>query len=320
MTQARGGKIRLGFKLIAISAMITKERLLEILDKSKPEDKISFYTEIALSSLIFMNLIAVSLESVPSLSKKYSSSFLFFEIFSVVIFGLEYIARIWASSEKKDTKYSSGLGRRLSYIFSFTGIIDFLAIVPSILAIFITSVDLRWLRVLRLLRLLKISHYSTALEDLWSAIKHERSSFVAAIYLFAIALFFSSAMMYVAENTAQPDKFKSIPETMWWSLITLTTVGYGDVSPLTPLGKIIGAVTAIMGVCVVALLTGIVANAFANQVARRKAILEAEVANALLDGEISDQEQEKIESLRKRFDLSEDHVDAIIEVFKDTKK
>ena len=132
--------------------------------------------------------------------------------------------------------------------------------------------------------------------------------------------FFSSAMMYVAENTAQPDKFRSIPETMWWSLITLTTVGYGDVSPLTPLGKIIGAVTAIMGVCVVALLTGIVANAFANQVARRKAILEAEVANALLDGEISDQEQEKIDSLRKRFDLSEDHVDAIIEVFKDAKK
>jgi voltage-gated potassium channel len=124
--------------------MITKARLLEILEKSKPEDKVSFYTEIALSSLIIMNLIAVSLESVPSLSEKYSRSFLYFEIFSVVIFGLEYIARIWASSEKKDTQYSTGYGRRLSYIFSFTGIIDFLAIVPSILAIFITSVDLRW--------------------------------------------------------------------------------------------------------------------------------------------------------------------------------
>tara|TARA_S200000501_G_scaffold127642_1_gene120605 strand:+ start:279 stop:1211 length:933 start_codon:yes stop_codon:yes gene_type:complete len=310
----------LGLKSGTVLAMITKERLLEILDKSKPEDKVSFFTEIALSSLIIANLVAVSLESVPSLSEKYSASFLYFEIISVVIFGLEYVARIWASSEKKDTQYSSGIGRRLSYIFSFTGIIDFLAIVPSILAIFITSVDLRWLRVLRLLRLLKISHYSSALEDLWSAIRHERSSFVAALYLFAIALFFSSAMMYVAENTAQPDKFKSIPETMWWSLITLTTVGYGDVSPLTPLGKIIGAVTAIMGVCVVALLTGIVANAFANQVARRKAILEAEVANALLDGEISHQEQEKIDALRKRFDLSEDHVEAIIEVFKDSKK
>ena len=122
--------------------MITKERLLEILDKSKPEDKVSFYTEIALSSLIILNLLAVSLESVPSLSRKYSNTFLYFEIFSVVIFGLEYIARIWASAAKKDTQFNSAFGRRLSYIFSFTGIIDFLAIVPSILAIFVTSVDL----------------------------------------------------------------------------------------------------------------------------------------------------------------------------------
>ena len=204
--------------------MITKERLLEILDKSKPEDKVSFYTEIALSSLIIMNLAAVSLESVPSLSEKYNSSFLYFEIFSVVIFGFEYMARIWASSAKKDTQYSSGLGRRLSYIFSFTGVIDFLAIVPSILAIFITSVDLRWLRVLRLLRLLKISHYSSALEDLWSAIRHERSSFIAALYLFAIALFFSSAMMYVAENTAQPDKFRSIPDFLTNESVSAVTI------------------------------------------------------------------------------------------------
>jgi voltage-gated potassium channel len=299
--------------------MISKDRLLEILDKSKPEDTVSWYTEVLLSTLILMNLVAVSLESVPSLGTQYSKIFLYFEVFSVIIFSVEYSARIWASAAKKDTAYSSNLGKRLTYVFSFTGIIDFLAIVPSILALFIVSVDLRWLRVLRLLRLLKISHYSSALEDLWSAIRHERSSFVAALYLFAIALFFSSAMMYVVEHTSQPDKFSSIPETMWWSLITLTTVGYGDVSPLTPAGKVIGAITAIMGVCVVALLTGIVANAFANQVARRKAILEAEVANALLDGEISEEEGQKIETLRKRFDLSQDHVSAIIEVFKDTK-
>ena len=105
MTQARDERIKLGFKINRGSAMITKERLLEILDKSKPEDKVSFYTEISLSSLIIINLIAVSLESVPSLSHTYSNAFLYFEIFSVVIFGLEYVARIWASSEKKDTMY-----------------------------------------------------------------------------------------------------------------------------------------------------------------------------------------------------------------------
>ena len=191
MTLGKDAKIKLGFKISNGFRYDYKRASSEILDKSKPEDKVSFYTEIALSSLIIMNLLAVSLgDFSSSLSEEYARSFWYFEIFSVVIFGFEYIAHIWASSVKKDTKYSSGLGRRLSYVFSFTGIIDFLAIVPSILAIFITSVDLRWLRVLRLLRLLKISHYSTALEDLWSAIRHERSSFIAALYLFAIALFF----------------------------------------------------------------------------------------------------------------------------------
>ena len=165
--------------------------------------------------------------------------------------------------------------------------------------------------------MLKISHYSSALEDLFSAIHHERSSFAAASYLFILALFFASSLMYVAENSVQPDKFSSIPETMWWALITLTTVGYGDVSPISPLGKIIGAFTAVMGVFSVALLTGIVANAFAHQVAQRKAILEAQIASALEDGEIDSDEQIEIENLRKRFDISEDHVKAIIQVLKE---
>ena len=104
---------------------------------------------------------------------------------------------------------------------------------------------------MRLLRLLKISHYSTALEDIISAIRHESSSFGAALYLFVVALFVSSALMYLCEHSVQPDKFSSIPETMWWALITLTTVGYGDVAPITALGKVIGALTAIMGVVTV---------------------------------------------------------------------
>ena len=300
--------------------MITKERLLEILDKSRPEDKVSFYAEIGLSSLILMNLLAVSLESVPSLSEKYFRSFLYFEIFSVIIFGAEYIARIWASSEKKDTRHSSGFRRRLSYIFSFTGIIDFLAIVPSILAIFITSVDLRWLRVLRLLRLLKISHYSTALEDLWSAIRHERSSFVAALYLFGIALFFSSAMMYVAENTAQPDKFRSIPETMWWSLITLTTVGYGDVYPITNLGKFFGSISIILGIGTVALPAGIMASAFTEFTRRNQKKYEDKLKFMLKDDVIDKEEREELRLLSEKLNLSDKDIGAIEDDYKAEKK
>ena len=168
----------------------------------------------------------------------------------------------------------------------------------------------RILRLFRLTRIFKLGRDSESLKLFIKALTAVKSELKFTLFLSILTILFSASAIYYLENEAQPEKFSSITESIWWATVSLATVGYGDVSPLTPLGKIIGAVTAIMGVCVVALLTGIVANAFANQVARRKAILEAEVANALLDGEISDQEQEKIESLRKRFDLSEDHVEA----------
>ena len=122
---------------------------------------------------------------------------------------------------------------------------------------------------------------------------------------------------FFSERVSQPEKFSSIPETMWWGLITLTTVGYGDVSPVTPLGKIIGAFTAIMGVCTVALLTGIVASAFANQRAQKAAILEAEINQALSDGVISDEEALKIEKLRKELNLSPEHSKSLIDILSD---
>ncbi len=299
--------------------MITQKRLLEILEKSDGQDKASFYCDVSLSALIILNLIAISLESVETIGSNYSDLFFIFEMFSVTIFGIEYILRIWASGASS-SKWKSPLSKRLAYIFSFTGLVDLIAILPSLLSIFMGTVDLRWLRVLRMVRLLKISHYSSALEDLVSAIRHERGSFTAAMYLLILALFFSSSALYLVESDVQPEKFSSIPETMWWSIITLTTVGYGDASPVTALGKVIAAITALMGVMTVALLTGIVANAFANQVQRRNSIFEAEIVHALADGEISEEEAQKIEALRKRYDLSDEHADAIIEIMTDRMK
>lgn len=297
--------------------VLSKKRVLEILSRSRGKDRVSAICDRLLSSLIVLNLIAVSLESIQFLGAQYSLYFWWFEIFSVTIFGIEYLLRIWSVSENQDSRYKSALGRRFEYIFSFTGLIDLIAILPSLLPLFVGEVDLRWLRVLRLVRLLKISHYSTALEDLISAIRSERNAFGAALYLFCIALFISSSLMYVVEHAAQPENFSSIPTTMWWSLITLTTVGYGDVSPLTPLGKVVGAFTAMMGVCVVALLTGIVATAFSNQLAQRKNILEAEIVSALSDGVISEDEMSKIVQMQREMGLSDEHAKAMIEILRD---
>ena len=296
-----------------------QKRTSELLSKGNISDKPSQYVDMVLFILIILNVAAVCLESVKPIGDKYRTAFSVFEIFSVIIFSAEYLLRVWSSPARKDLGNSSSLVKRLKYIFSFTGLIDFLAVIPSILPYFFGGIDLRWLRVLRLLRLLKISNYSSALEDFFSAIKDDWRSFSAALYLMLIALFLSSSLMYIAEHDSQPDKFSSIPETMWWGLITLTTVGYGDVSPITPLGKVIGALTAIMGVCTVALLTGIVASAFANQRAQKTAILEAEINQALSDGVISDDEAQKIDKLRKELNLSPEHSKKVMDILSDKK-
>ena len=296
-----------------------QKRTSQLLSKGNIADKPSQYVDMTLFILIILNIAAVCLESVKHIGDEYKLAFNAFEIFSVVIFSIEYLLRVWSAPARNDLGDSPDLIKRMKYIFSFTGLIDFLAIIPSILPYFFGGLDLRWLRVLRLLRLLKISNYSSALEDFFSAIKADWRSFSAALYLMLIALFLSSALMYIAEHDSQPEKFSSIPETMWWGLITLTTVGYGDVSPVTPLGKIIGAFTAIMGVCTVALLTGIVASAFANQRAQKAAILEAEINQALSDGVISDDEAQKIEKLRKELNLSPEHSKSLIDILSEKK-
>ena len=296
-----------------------QKRTSQLLSKGNVADKPSQYVDMILFILIVLNIAAVCLESVKHIGNAYKVAFNAFEFFSVVIFSIEYVLRVWSAPARNDLGNSTNIIKRMKYIFSFTGLIDFLAIIPSILPYFFGGLDLRWLRVLRLLRLLKISNYSSALEDFFSAIKADWRSFSAALYLMVIALFLSSALMYIAEHDSQPEKFSSIPETMWWGLITLTTVGYGDVSPVTPLGKIIGAFTAIMGVCTVALLTGIVASAFANQRAQKAAILEAEISQALSDGVISDDEAQKIEKLRKELNLSPEHSKSLVDILSEKK-
>ena len=142
-----------------------QKRTSELLSKGNINDKPSQYVDLILFILILLNITAVCLESVKYIGEKYKEAFNVFEFISIIIFSTEYLLRIWSAPSKDDLKKSSDLMKRLKYVFSFTGLIDFLAIIPSILPYFFGGLDLRWLRVLRLLRLLKISNYSSALED-----------------------------------------------------------------------------------------------------------------------------------------------------------
>ena len=283
-----------------------------IFDRSKKPTTLSYAVNFFLFSLIILNVAAVTLESIASVRTRWQDQLTAFELVSVFIFTVEYLLRIWSAPEHQDLSGETGSQKRKAYIFSFTGVIDLLAILPYLLQLIGLSADTRMLRVLRLARLLKFSHYTSALEDLMSAIYSERKAFLAALYLLILALFLSSSLIYVAENEVQPDVFSSIPETMWWSIVTLTTVGYGDVSPVTAVGKLIGAATAMMGVCSIALLTGIIGAGFSNQMTKKKAALALKVSEVLEDGVITNEEAAELARLQEKLDLSDDQMTAII--------
>lgn len=291
---------------------LNRDRLYELLEKAQSGDRASILIDRFLGTLIIVNVLAVTVETVDTIYQAHHALFFWFEFISVTIFSIEYILRIWVAASDETQNGQTDFRKRLKYILSPSGIIDLAAILPALLPILFTGLDLRWLRVLRLLRIFKISHYSSALEDFFSAIYHERDAFAGAFYLFCITLFLSSSLMYLVEHETQPEHFSSIPETLWWSLITLTTVGYGDVSPVSALGKIIGGLTAIMGVCVVALMTGIVANAFSAQQRRKTGLIEAEISAALEDGVISPDEMNKIQELQGQLNMRDEHVKALI--------
>ncbi|MBD0410573.1 ion transporter [Pseudoalteromonas distincta] len=261
--------------------------------------------DIALISLIMINVVAIVIESIPSLAEQYYSEFLVLEIVSVAIFAIEYLARLWACVDK--TRYAAMEGshtkRRLSYFFSPLAIVDLIAILPSLM-MFLFPLDLRFLRVLRLLRVFKLTRYSRAMQLLLKAFHDEGSSLMAAFFIMAVVLILASCGIYLIEHDIQPDKFGSIPAAMWWAMATLTTVGYGDVVPITPLGKFFGGVITLLSMGMVAIPTGLLASSFSEQIRKRRQFFEDAVHESIQDGTLNDTQQVHLEELRHKLGLS----------------
>ncbi|MDS9950156.1 MAG: ion transporter, partial [Planktomarina sp.] len=291
-----------------------QKRLYEILEPAVYGDKTSRNSDLFFTALVVVNVISVTLESVPALYENYQNFFRTLEIVSVIIFTIEYFGRLWSAPSQDTTNrtWLDNLKYRISYIFSFNGLVDLISILPFYLQSIFPYLDLRILRTLRLLRILKLSYYNSAFKDLFEAIFEERKSFYAASYLFIVVLIVSSSLIYFAEHKVHPTGFQSIPGSMYWALITLTTVGYGDITPVTGIGQFIAMLSAVFGVVVVALITGIVASSFNSQMERRKIIFEDQVRQALLDGVLDQNEKDALESLRKRFGMSKRRAEELI--------
>jgi voltage-gated potassium channel len=280
-------------------------RTMQILDKGDVDDKPSLWCDRLITLVILLSVTEIILESVDSIGSVYGAQLAMFETFSIAFFTLEFLLRLWSNGSRHSDSDRKG---RKDYIFSFHGLVDIISILPFYLQAIFPGADLRVLRLLRLTRLLKLSHYSTAIEDLASAIYAERRSFGAVVYLLSIAIVASSTLMYYAEAAVQPEKLASIPHAIYWSVITLTTVGYGDISPITPVGKAIAIVTAFLGIATLAIFSGIVATSFANQLARKKVLYEQQLRDALSDGFVEEREKQLLTKLQSEFGLSDEVV------------
>ena len=244
--------------------MTLRNKTFLFLEISTPEDRASYWFDMFMVVLILSNVAAIILETVDVISEAAGSFFYLFELFSVIIFTTEYILRVWSSVEDPSGRFSSPFLGRLRYILSPMAIIDLIAFLPFYLSTFF-GVDLRILRLFRLLRLVKLTRYSPALNAVGATMVSQHRALTAAFLVMIMALLFSSSIMFVFENEVQPEKFSSIPTAMWWGMATLTTVGYGDVAPITPMGQLFGIITMIIGIGMFALPTGIIATGFANE-------------------------------------------------------
>ena len=249
--------------------MKIKQRIFEIIQIASPNDKVSKIFDISLIALILLNvsLVIADTFSLPLIVQKISG---ILEKISVIIFSIEYLLRSWTADllfPKKNYFIA-----KIKYIFFFFSIIDLLAIFQFYLSLFFL-IDLRVLRMLRIIRLFrvfKINRYTNALSSIAKVFRNKQHELLSSIFVVLLLMIVASVLMYSIENSAQPDVFKNAFDALWWALATLTTVGYGDIYPITVLGKILSAIIAILGIGLVAVPTGIISAGFMEEIQEEK--------------------------------------------------
>jgi len=249
--------------------MSLRKRIREIVDIAKPGDSLSKAFDIFIVTLIGLNVAALILESVESIRALAPRLFYVFELVSVIIFSVEYVARVWSIVETP--AYQKPVSGRLRFMITPLALVDLLAILPFYLPF--TGVDLRFLRIMRMMRIFrvaKLGRYSQSLQMLQRVITVKKEQLVCSLFILLLLVIIAASMLYYAENGVQPEAFSSITTSMWWAIATLTTVGYGDIYPITGLGRLMASVIAVLGIGMVALPTGILGAGFVEEMNQRQ--------------------------------------------------
>lgn len=285
--------------------MNLRKRTASLLEHDYHAGGLSRIVNLSLIALITLNVIAIILESVDTLFARYERAFWYFEVVSIGVFTVEYLARVWSSIDLEDASDTSPVIGRIKYMFSPLALIDLLAIAPFYLSLYL-AFDLRFLRGLRLLRLFKLTRYSPALSALLDVIQKESEALLAALVVLLMLLVMSAGGIYILENELQPETFGSIPSAMWWAIVTLTTVGYGDTVPITTGGKMFAGLIGLLGIGMIALPAAIMASGFAENIRARQQTYNRYAQQFLRDGVLDEQERWQLEALRKELGLDSD--------------
>jgi len=261
---------------------------------------------------VIVSVLAVILESVESIEFMLQLEFIVLDTIAVAIFTTEYLMRIYSAVEQPGMRHP--VVGRIRFAKSPGAIIDLLAILPFFLEVILHHlIDLRFLRVFRLMRLLKLTRYTGATKTLAQVIRREWPVLGASAFVMLLLVLLTASLGYLFEHEAQPDKFENIPQSIYWAVVTLASVGYGDISPVTPMGRAMTIVLALLGIGIFAIPAALLSSAFTDQLRIERETLQNELYNMLADGTISEEEHEIIQAEAKRLHLSQDEVDRLIE-------
>ena len=249
-----------------------RRRIYEILSNPRPDDRLGRFINIALLLLIAANVTASILETDAELASRAPVLFERFEQFSITIFSIEYLFRLWSCTV--NPRFTGAISGRARMATTPMALVDLVAIAPFYVELFLSStLDLRFLRVLRLLRLFRLLRYSRiadAFATMIRVLQSKRIDLAVSLAIVVVAMLLAAGAIYVAERNEPGTLFASIPQAMWWAIETITTIGYGDMIPTTPSGKVIGGFVAFIGICAVALPVGIVSSGFIDELNRKK--------------------------------------------------
>ena len=289
-----------------------RQKVYALVNETPDSGKLHEIFEFIIVIWVLISVASVILESVDSINYYFHVEFIIIDTIAVAIFSTEFLMRIYSCTE--DPKYQHWLAGRINFSRQFSSLIDIVAIAPFFLESLLDHLfDLRFLRVFRLMRLFKLGRHSAATKSLFYVIQREWPVMKAAIFIMLMLVMLAACLGYLFEHEAQPDKFENIPQSIYWAVITLASVGYGDISPVTPAGRTITIILALLGIGIFAIPAAILASAFSDQLRIERETMKQELYEMLGDGKISAEERTIIDAEAKRLHLSKAEVDRLLE-------